>query len=149
LSSTHFLFQEGEWKGTGRVTFSVSPEVLQFITKWTVTSLGNQRFRAVQKVEIPGQEMQTNVFTITKQPSGEFQLFLENEVIGVFSGEGVSDDKRVAWEFTHHGTLEGMEVYEKTSDNEYSFRAEYIGGDDYSTSIHGTISKAAKDVASS
>ena len=125
------------------MTFSISPEVLQFTTTWSVTSLGDQRFRAVQRVEIPGQEAQTNVFTITKQPSGEFQLFLENEVIGVFSGEGVSDDKRVAWEFTHHGTLEGMEVYEKTADNEYSFRAEYIGGDECSTTIHGMISKGS------
>lgn len=139
--TTHFLFHEGEWTGTGRVTFSVSPEVLQFTTKWVVTSLGEQRFRAVQRVEIPGQEVQTNVFTITQQPLGEFQLFLENEVIGIFSGEGVCDDEQVAWEFTHHGTLEGMEVYEKTADNEYDFHAEYIGGDDSSTSIHGTIAK--------
>jgi hypothetical protein len=119
----------------------VSPEVLQFTTKWVVTLLGEHRFRAVQRVEIPGQESQTNVFTITKQPSGDFQLFLENEMIGVFSGDGVSDEGKVAWEFTHHGTLEGMEVYEKTADNEYAFRAEYIGGDECSTSIHGTIVK--------
>ncbi len=141
--TTHFLFHEGEWTGSGRVTFSMSPDVLQFTTQWIVTSLGDQRFRAVQHVEIPGQEVQTNVFTVTKQPSGEFHLFLENKVIGVFSGEGVSDDKRLAWEFAHHGALEGMEVYEKTSDSEYSFRAEYIGGDEYSTTIHGVISKAS------
>lgn len=119
----------------------MSPEVLQFTTHWEVSLLGDQRFRAVQRVEIPGQEVQTNVFTITKQPSGDFQLFLENEVIGVFSGEGVSDEKQVAWEFTHYGALEGMEVYEKNSENEYAFHGEYTGGDDYSTSIHGTISK--------
>ena len=139
--TTHFLFHEGEWTGTGRVTFSISPEVLQFTTRWVVTSLADHRFRAVQRVEIPGQEIQTNVFTITPQPGGEFHLYLENEVIGVFSGEGVSDEKQVAWEFTHHGTLEGMEVYEKTSDTAYAFRAEYVGGDDCSTSIHGTISR--------
>lgn len=137
----HFLFNEGEWAGSGRVTFSVSPEVLQFTTTWIVSSLGDQKFRAVQRVEIPGQDVQTNVFTVTKHSSGEFQLFLENDVIGVFSGDGVSDETQLAWEFSHHGSLEGMEVYEKTNDKEYSFRAEYVGGDDCSTTIHGTISK--------
>ena len=137
----HFLFQNGEWEGTGRVTFSASPTVLPFTTHWTVSDLGGRRFRAIQTVQIPDQQLQTNVFTITDLSPGEFQVFLENETLGVFSGEGIWDDVRVAWEFAHSGALEGIEIYEKTNETEYSFRAEYGTGDDYSTVIHGTLSK--------
>ena len=140
---THFLYQQGEWEGSGRVTFSASPEVLPFTTHWTISNLGGQRFRAVQKVTIADQHAQTNVFTVTERGSGEFQLFLENETLGVFSGEGISDEKQLAWEFTHHGSLEGMEVYDTTKDGEYAFRAEYSSDGEYSTIIHGTMTRVS------
>ena len=137
----HFLFQEGKWAGTGRATFSASSQVLPFTTSWVVTGLGGDRYRAVQKVDIADQGVQTNVFTVTLHPSGDFDLFLENEVLGVFSGTGICDPEQVAWEFAHHGSLEGMEVYDKTADNEYSFRAEYVGADNCGATIHGMISR--------
>lgn len=137
----HFLFQEGEWTGTGRATFSANSQVLPFTTSWVVTGLGGDRYRAVQKVDIVNQGIQTNVFTVTVHPSGEFDLFLENEVLGVFSGVGISDPQQLAWEFAHHGSLEGMEVYDKTNENEYTFRAEYAGAGDFGATVHGTISR--------
>ena len=84
----------------------------------------------------------TNVFTVSQQPSGDFQLFLENESLGMFSGQGISDDKNLAWEFAHYGSLEGMEVYERSTKKEYKFRAEYLGGDGVYTSIKGNIARA-------
>jgi hypothetical protein len=95
----------------------------------------------VQKVDIPDQNAQTNVFTITERTPGEFQVFLENDSLGVFSGDGVCDDHQIAWEFAHYGALEGLEVYEKTGEDEYSFRAEYTGGDEYTTVVHGVLTK--------
>ena len=137
----HFLFQEGKWAGTGRATFSASSQVLPFTTSWVITGLGEERYRAVQKVDIANQGVQTNVFTVTLHPSGDFDLFLENEVLGVFSGTGICDAEQLAWEFAHHGSLEGMESYKKTNEEEYSFCAEYVGADDLGATIHGTILK--------
>ena len=137
----HFLFSEGEWEGSGHVTFSASPEVIPFTTKWVVTDLGGRQFRAIQKVCIPDLDGQTNTLTVTDCGLGKFQVFLENETLGVFSGNGVWDEGHVAWEFAHSGALEGIEVYEKMSDDEYSFRAEYTSGGEYSTFIRGTLSR--------
>jgi hypothetical protein len=136
---THFLFQEGEWSGHGNVFFATNPEVLSFNTTWSVSSLDKRRFRAVQTVRVDDHDPMINTFTITKEPSGDFQVYLENESIGVFSGHGVSDERRVAWEFTHYGALEGMEVYEQTHDNVYDFHAEYLGEKGTCTTIRGTI----------
>jgi hypothetical protein len=97
------------------------------------------RFRAVQHVEIIGQDSMVNVFTVTKQPQGDFQVFLENESLGIFSGNGVSDEKNIAWEFAHYGSLEGMEVYEFKKENEYVFRGEYLATNGDTTMIRGTL----------
>jgi hypothetical protein len=139
---SHFLFEEGTWAGKGELTFSAGQEVIEFATTWDISSVGEQQFRAVQAVLIDGQDPMTNVFTVTRQPSGDFQLFLENKSLGMFSGQGISDDKQLAWEFTHYGALEGMEVYERSAKKEYKFRAEYLGGDGVYTSIRGNIAKA-------
>lgn len=140
--STHFLFQEGEWIGQGRICFTVNPEEIPFDIHWTVASIDKNRFRAVQRVEMEDQDPIINIFTITRQPAGQFQLYLENEILGVFSGDGLYDTC-VAWEFAHYGVLEGLEVYEKRNEDDYSFRAEYLGNDGTVTTVRGAMSKAA------
>lgn len=141
--SNHFLFSEGEWTGKGKIFFSLTPDEVPFQIHWDVVPIDLERFRAVQRVEMVDQETMINVFTITRQPSGEFQLFLENEVLGVFSGDGVSDERKLAWEFAHYGILEGVEVYEKKDDQQYNFHAEYLGNDGLATTVEGTISSAS------
>ena len=80
-----------------------------------------------------------NTYVITPKTEGEFELLLENNELGVFSGIWVYDPSQIAWEFKHFGTLEGLEVYQKLSDNQYHFTAEYRGGDGYSTKIEGSM----------
>lgn len=143
----HFLFQEGTWEGTGRVSVSGRVDPLLFTTRWMVTGLGKDRFRAVQTVSLPDHATETNVFTVTKHPTGEFDLLLENEVLGIFSGQGVCDAGQLAWEFTHYGALEGLEVYNKGSETEYAFRAEYVGADDLATTVRGTLTKVVEPSA--
>jgi len=138
--NNHFLFNEGTWTGEGKILFSLTPDEVPFQIHWDIAAIDPQRFRAVQRVEMVDQETMINVFTITRQQSGEFQLFLENEVLGVFSGEGVSDERKLAWEFAHYGVLEGLEVYERKSDQEYDFHAEYLGNDGLATTVEGSIS---------
>lgn len=137
----HFLFQEGIWRGLGTVSFSASASVLSFRTEWNVLPIEAQRFRAVQTVEVAEQPPMINIFTVQLLPSGAFQLFLKNESLGVFSGQGVFDDTNIAWEFAHQGALEGMEVYERAGPATYSFHAEYLGGKGFSTLIRGEISR--------
>ena len=137
----HFLFHEGEWRGAGVLHFSSEIESIEFQTHWSVSSLQNKQMRAVQTVDIPGQPSMINVFTVTKKRSGDFDVVLENEHLGIFGGQGVSDPQQVAWEFAHYGALEGFEVYERKENDSYSFRAEYLGSDGIHTNIHGTIAK--------
>lgn len=139
--NNHFLFNEGEWVGKGAITFALSPDEIPFDIRWNISAIDAERYRAVQRVEMEDQDTMVNVFTVTQQPSGEFQLFLENEVLGVFSGEGICDMKKLAWEFSHPG-LEGMEVYEKNSDKGYSFLAEYLGNDGMPTTVKGEMVSA-------
>ena len=137
----HFLFHDGFWEGSGQITVPLAVEPLPLVVNWTVTPLDGERFRAVQEVTVEGQDPMRNSFTVKRISEGEFQVFLENEVIGTFSGTGVADEKKVAWEFAHKGALEGMEIYELVKQGEYSFHAEYLGGDGFSTTISGTIAE--------
>jgi len=141
--NNHFLFKEGEWVGEGHLAFSLVPDEVPFNISWSVAALDGERYRAVQKVEMEDQDTMVNVFTLTKQSSGEFVLFLENEVLGVFSGEGIRDDRLLAWEFAHYGVLEGLEVYEKKKDDEYRFHAEYLSNEGATTRVEGTLSQVA------
>ncbi len=137
--TNHFLFQEGLWEGTGEITIPLSEKPYPLIVRWTVTALGNGRFKAVQRVEVESHEPMVNTFTLSGKEDGEFQINLENDSIGMFSGSGVSDRDKLAWEFTHNGMLEGYEVYERKSNEEYSFRAEYLGGEGVATVVSGNI----------
>lgn len=136
----HFLFTAGSWKGTGSVMFSHSPEVLTFTTKWTIS--GNDRhFDARQEVVIEDLMPMVNSYVIDVPIHEKFTLNLTNEVVGTFSGHGVFNERKIAWEFTHPGLFDGFEVYERVSDTEYLFHAEYTGGDGYINKIYGSMKK--------
>ena len=139
--TVHFLFKEGLWEGSGEITIPLSEKPYPLIVRWDITPLSDGRFRAVQRVEVESHDPMVNTFTVGSSAEGEFQIFLENETIGMFSGTGVTDHDKVAWEFTHEGMLEGYEVYERKTEDEYSFRAEYLGGEGFATVVSGTIMK--------
>lgn len=136
---THFLFKEGTWEGSGHITLPMTDDPFPLTVRWTISPLDEERFRAVQRVEVENHDPMVNTFTVIKPSEGDFQLFLENESIGMFAGDGVSDDTKLAWEFSHKGALEGFEVYELKGDDQYSFRAEYLGGDGFATVVSGNL----------
>lgn len=142
-----FLFEPADWLGAGQVTFSISPDLLYYRTKWSVREVDKQRLQCTQTVEIVGGDQMINIFFITPRDATSFDISLENELLGTFSGQGVREGSQlIAWEFREPGKLEGFEVYERTSEDEYSMRAEYISSADGArTMIQGKIWKAQKE----
>lgn len=138
-----FLFEPGDWLGTGQVAFTVSPELLYFRTKWTCARPDNETYQCTQKVEIIGGDTMTNVFTIKPLDKDKFDIILQNENLGVFSGLGVAEEQAVAWEFRTVGTFEGFEVYRRVHDEEYEMHAEYLASDGARTRITGKIWKSS------
>ncbi len=138
------MFEPGEWLGTGQVTFSVSPELLYFRTKWSCVRADEEAYQCTQTVEIIGGDRMVNIFTIKPINKVSFDIVLQNEILGVFSGTGVLEENLVAWEFRSVGTFEGYEVYEKLHDEEYAMHAEYLSSDAARTRISGKIWKASE-----
>src|SRR5438552_13036296 len=108
----HFIFETGDWLGTGQVTFTISPDLLYFRTKWSCVKPDDETYQCTQTVEIIGGDRMVNIFTVKAIDDHSFDIVLQNELLGLFSGTGVQEDDLVAWEFRHSGTFEGYEVYE-------------------------------------
>ena len=142
--SEHFIFTPGDWLGTGQVTFSISPELLYFRTKWSCVEADSETYQCTQTVEIIGGELMVNVFTIKPKNKESFDIVLQNEVLGVFGGTGILEEDLVAWEFRNEGIFEGYEVYERVQEDEYAMHAEYLSGDGARTQISGKIWKASE-----
>lgn len=142
---THFLFRPGEWLGNGQVSFSMSPDVLHFRTKWVVLqntiSPTHSVFHCTQTVEIVGGDRIINAFEIKQETPEAFSIKLDNELLGTFSGKGVVEENLIAWEFREVGTFEGFEVYKTVDDTEYTMHAEYLSSDHTRTMIRGRIWK--------
>ena len=142
----HFLFTEGQWLGAGQVTFSISPDLLYFRTRWDITpSSQNDLLQCLQRVEIVGGDQMINLFDVSNVSDDAFDVHLQNEILGNFTGTGVIEKNLVAWEFREPGQLEGYEVYERSALDEYSMHAEYISSDGARTMIRGKIWKAITD----
>ena len=142
MNNHPFLFEPGDWLGTGQVAFTVSPELLYFRTKWSCARPDDETYQCTQTVEIIGGDRMVNVFTIKPIDKDKFDIVLQNEILGVFSGLGVVDERTVAWEFRTVGTFEGLEVYKRVHDEEYEMHAEYLSSDGARTRISGKIWKA-------
>jgi hypothetical protein len=143
---SHFLFQEGQWLGTGQVSFSMSPDVLHFRTKWVILEEESGRFHCTQTVEIVGGDRIINEFFVSKKQPEKFEITLENELLGTFSGTGVVEERSIAWEFREKGTFEGYEIYRTTDESEYTMHAEYLSQDQMRTMIRGRIWKRTTEL---
>lgn len=137
----HFLFEPGEWLGAGQVSFSVSPDILHFRTKWVVTQVDKNVFHSTQTVEIVGGDRIINNFEVLPDNKDSFAIVLENELLGMFRGKGLVEEHLVAWEFREKGTFEGYELYKRVNDSEYTLHAEYLSSDQARTLIRGRIWK--------
>ncbi len=148
----HFIFESGAWLGAGQVTFSISPDMLYYRTRWDIFEQGKEKeklFQCTQRVEIVGGDQMVNVFMVRPETELAFEITLHNQLLGVYSGLGVVEEKLVAWEFRSKGMLEGYEVYERTKEDEYEMHAEYVSSDGARTMIRGKIWKESKEGSSS
>lgn len=141
----HFLFKPGTWLGAGSVAFNISEDLLYFRTRWEIIEEQDSTLRCTQTVEVVGGDQMVNVFIVEPKNSEAFDITLHNDLLGVFSGSGVIEDSLVAWEFHSKDSLEGFEVFEKTSSDEYSMHAEYVSSDGARTIIRGKIWAAKKE----
>lgn len=137
-----FIFDTAQWIGEGKITFSSSPEHLHFYTKWMIAPLTNGIIHCQQKVETQGNDDQViNDFSISDLTSTNFKIELQNEHVGKVYGQGIIDDKTIAWEFRGNNQIEGFEVYELQDNGDYMVHAEYSSTDQFRTIIDGRIWK--------
>ncbi len=143
-----FLFSSGTWIGEGKISFTASPEVLSFFTKWT--SKPGERdgdVRCTQQVEMSGvDDHVVNQFRFFDIRQNSFSVELSNELVGIVRGKGVISEKEIAWEFRGHPSFEGFEVYRLKDNGDWTVHAEFASPDQFRTIIEGRVwEKVAKD----
>lgn len=139
-----FILTPGCWLGEGTVSFTASPEVLKFYTRWDVSNSVGGIVACKQSVEMQEHgETVNNAFCITELNPTSFKIELSNDVIGTVTGKGIIDEKAIAWEFRSHENFEGYEVYELQENGDYLLHAEYSSPEQFRTIIDGRIWKKA------
>ncbi len=144
LQHHQFIFSPGIWIGEGKITFSTSPETIQFYTKWVVEKYDEKKgYFCEQQVEMQGvEESVFNRIIFSHVTPQSFEITLENDLVGTVSGKGLVDPKTIAWEYRVPGRdFEGFEVYELQDNGDYMLHAEYSSPDQYRTIIDGRIWK--------
>ncbi len=140
-----FLFSSGIWIGEGKITFTASPEVLSFFTRWETKPGGREgELLCTQNVEMQGVDDKVinrfRVFDITPR---SFAIELENDLVGLVRGKGVIAPNEIAWEFRGHPSFEGFEVYRAKENGDYSVHAEFASPDQFRTVINGRVWRKA------
>jgi hypothetical protein len=135
-----FIFSPGIWLGEGTIRFNTAKETIKFYARWSVSEKENGAISIVQKVEMEGGgEQVVNQLEASEITPDKFSLRLENPMIGVVNGNGVIDDKTIAWEFLDNDKgFEGFEIFEVT-DRGYQMRGEYCSADQARTMIEGAV----------
>jgi hypothetical protein len=137
-----FIFNPGKWKGEGLINFSGADDQLAFTMTFEIENLKNERIKFNQIVHIEGfDDVMENHFEISKISAKDFSITLNNHLISNVAGEGLINQKILAWEFHKPDECEGFEIYEKLDNGDYLMRAEYMGGDEFRTYIKGTLKK--------
>jgi hypothetical protein len=142
MNKHDFIFQEGIWIGEGKVSFSTSPEHIHFYTKWVIKKNEKNEIHCQQQVEMRGGgDSVFNNFTFSDIKDTSFAVVLENDILGQALGQGVIDERSIAWEFRQHSDFEGFEVYELQENGDFLLHAEYISTDQHRTTIDGRVWK--------
>lgn len=140
MGNEAFILNPGIWNGQGKVSFSSSPDQIQFFTQWDIQEKQGNLIRATQRVEMQGaDETLVNAFVFALVTPTTFMIELSNELLGVVKGTGIIDAMQVAWEFRGHATFEGFEVYRLDEKSDFHFHAEYASPDQYRTLIDGRL----------
>lgn len=140
MNPHQFLFTPGLWIGEGKISFASSTESIRFFTRWQLMDQTEEELIWLQEVELHTLDQTTrNLFTLSHIKGKNFQIQLNNDMMGKVAGKGVIGEETIAWELRDHPHSEGYEVYERQKNGEYLFRAEYISVEPYRTLIEGKI----------
>jgi hypothetical protein len=137
-----FILAPISWLGEGTITLNMVEEDLSFHTKWQVIEKDMAgKIKAVQELQIGGiSENMRNELTFYDFTDKKFTIEMENLNIGRVIGEGVFDDKMIAWEFRDNElNFEGFETYYLQEDGSYLTYSEYVTSDQFRTQIEGRI----------
>jgi hypothetical protein len=136
-----FIFKPGIWDGTGRITFSIATDVLDFVMQWTILPMDEKRIYFNQEITINSlPERMRNHFTIWHLTDSNFEIQLENQIVGKVVGSGLITPKTIAWEFRRRDQeFEGFEIYELQQDGSYKMHAEFTAGEGMRTQVFGAI----------
>ena len=138
-----FILTPSYWIGEGRISFSSSPDIVRFYTRWVLTESSERdgkTMRANHDVEMQGgQDQVKNKLIFYNFSPTSFEVELKNDLVGTILGNGLIDEEKIAWEFRGKTHFEGFEVYEKQDNGDYLFHAEYISQDHFRSVIDGRI----------
>ena len=145
MSKKHdFILNPNNWIGEGTITLNMVEEELAFYTKWQVqTPDFAGKIVSSQELQITGiAENMRNELTFYDFTDKNFTVEMENSNIGRVVGNGVYDDKLIAWEFrSHELNFEGFESYYLQPDGSYLMHVEYVTSDQFRTQIEGRLWK--------
>lgn len=123
----------------------MAEDALPFTMRWTILPRedGEIFFNQVIDVESFSENMR-NQFCIWNVTDTQFEIRLENHLIGKVTGSGLISPTVIAWEFKNpEQELQGFEVYEKQTDGSYKMRAEFTAGEGLRTCVRGFIERAS------
>jgi hypothetical protein len=141
MNNHTFIFMPGEWLGEGDVEVSIPTDPLKFYAHWHSYPMEDGIIKIHQDVEMAGfTEPMRNDFTLKNITKEKFAVELNNPMFGLASGHGLVSEKNISWEVASDDVeMEGFEIYERVSDDEYLMRAEYLSQDQLRTIIQGRV----------
>jgi len=142
MSNHLFILRPSGWVGEGKIQLNMMEEELGYSTRWSITEKdSNGQIACLQEIQVKGiSDVMQNQFLFFDLGSKNFSIELDNPSIGKILGKGVLTDQLIAWEFRLASKeFEGVEVYERQSDDSYLMYAEYATADQLRTIIRGKV----------
>jgi len=124
----------------------MAEDVLNFSMNWTVLPVEDEKIYFNQIIDIDSfAEKMRNSFCVSAITASDFEIELENNIVGKVVGKGVLSPKVIAWEFRRKDQeFEGYEIYELQENGSYQLRAEFTAGDGLRTHVQGYIERATQ-----
>jgi hypothetical protein len=119
----------------------MADDVLPFSMQWTVSKDEGGFIKFSQVVEVDSfNDPLYNHFVLNGLDQNNFQIELQNNLVGKVGGTGLFDQKIIAWEFRKvEEGFEGYEIYELQPSGSYRMKAEFLGGEEMRTFVEGEI----------
>lgn len=137
-----FIVSPGLWFGEGKIILNMVEESLVYFTNWNIPGRDyTGKIQCVQEIQIQGlsENMRNELSFFDFQPKS-FTVEMENQNVGRIMGNGLYDEKLIAWEFRENDLkFEGFETYLLQDDGSYLMRGEYVSSDQFRTQIEGRL----------